>query len=69
MKRKDQLSNIKQLSDADLKAKIAEQKEALTKLKFNNTISQIDNPLRLRTSRKEIARMITELQARTKQAK
>ncbi len=69
MKRKDQLNNIKQLSDADLIEKIKEQKESLTKLKFNNAISQIDNPLRLNTSRKEIARMMTELTKRKKQAK
>ena len=52
--------DIKQLSTEELKARIIEEKENMTKLRFNHTISPVDNPLTLRTARKTIARLMTE---------
>jgi large subunit ribosomal protein L29 len=60
MKRQD----LSQLSTNDLRDKIKEDKAALAKMKFNHSISPVENPLKMRTNRKEIARMITELRKR-----
>ncbi|MCJ0742264.1 MULTISPECIES: 50S ribosomal protein L29 [Pedobacter] len=54
-------SEIKGLSQEELVAKIAEEKQNLTKLKFAHTISAIENPSRIKAIRKEIARLNTEL--------
>jgi len=60
--------DIKALSANDLKEKLAAEKEALQKLRFAHAISPIENPMRLRESRKLIARLNTELHAKTKNA-
>ena len=49
------------LSKEELVAKIAEEKESLSKLKFAHTISAIENPSRIAKVRKDIARLNTEL--------
>jgi large subunit ribosomal protein L29 len=52
---------IANLSINDLKAKIKEEKALLNKLKINHAVSPIENPMKIRTSRKLIARLTTEL--------
>ena len=54
-------SEITGLSKEELVAKIAEEKENLTKLKFAHAISAIENPSRIKKVRKDIARLNTEL--------
>lgn len=54
-------SEITGLSKEELVAKIAEEKENLSKLKFAHTISAIENPSRIAKVRKEIARLNTQL--------
>lgn len=54
-------SEITGLSKEELVAKIAEEKENLTKLKFAHAISAIENPSRITKVRKDIARLNTEL--------
>ncbi|PWS27004.1 MULTISPECIES: 50S ribosomal protein L29 [Pedobacter] len=54
-------SEITGLSKEELVAKIAEEKETLSKLKFSHTISAIENPSRISKVRKDIARLNTEL--------
>ena len=61
-------SEIKGLSQDELVAKIAEEKQNLTKLKFAHTISAIENPGRIKEVRKTIARLNTELTAVKKAA-
>ncbi|WP_129716310.1 50S ribosomal protein L29 [Pedobacter sp. SYP-B3415] len=56
-------SEITGLSKEELVAKIAEEKENLTKLKFAHTISAIENPSRISKVRKDIARLTTQLTA------
>ncbi|KAA6440505.1 50S ribosomal protein L29 [Dyadobacter flavalbus] len=58
---------IKDLSQDQLKEQIAQERERLLRLKFAHAISPIENPLRIRTSRKEIARLLTELSAKSNQ--
>lgn len=55
------LIDIRELSIDDLQAKIAEEKENYAKLKVSHKVSVIENPLLIRKSRKDIARMLTVL--------
>ncbi len=55
------LIDIRELSIDDLQAKIAEEKENYAKLKVSHKVSVIENPLSIRKSRKNIARMLTVL--------
>jgi len=55
------VSDIKDLSIEDIKAKIAEEKASLAKLKVSHKVSQLENPLSIRKSRKNIARLLTVL--------
>jgi len=52
------------LSLEELLGTIADEKASLDQLKFNHVINPIDNHNVLKESRKEIARMKTELNAR-----
>ena len=54
-------SEIKGLSQEELVAKVAEEKQNLVKLKFAPTISAIENPNRIKTVRRTIAKLNTEL--------
>ena len=60
-------SDIKTLSVAELKEKIASEKEALRKIQFAHKISSIENPMRINQSRKLVARLSTELRAKETQ--
>jgi large subunit ribosomal protein L29 len=57
-------SDIKTLSVAELKEKIANEREALRKIKFAHKISSIENPMRINQTRKLVARLSTELRAK-----
>ncbi len=63
MKQKD----IKELSTAEISERIAEEKGQLTKLQLNHAVSPIENPLKIRSTRRTIARLQTELTRRAKE--
>ncbi len=56
------------LSLEDLKDKLNEKSNALNKLRHTHTISPIENPLLITSTRKEVARVQTELTKRLKEA-
>ena len=56
--------DIKEFTNDELADRIRDGKASYTKLKFNHTVSPLDNPLKLRYQRKDIARLATELRAR-----
>jgi large subunit ribosomal protein L29 len=56
------------LSLEDLKDKLNEKTNALNKLRHTHTISPIENPLLITSTRKEVARVQTELTKRLKGA-
>ncbi|MCW8310282.1 50S ribosomal protein L29 [Sphingobacterium thalpophilum] len=62
-------SEILELSNEDLAARLAEEKAALTKLKFAHAVSAIENPNVIKAARKTIARISTEISARKAAAK
>jgi large subunit ribosomal protein L29 len=55
---------IKGLSVSELTVKITEEKAALHRLKLNHSISPLDNPMVIRKTRRNIARLLTELNAK-----
>jgi large subunit ribosomal protein L29 len=59
-------AEIKELTTKELEERIDAESTNLTKLKLNHTISPLDNPLKIRSTRRDIARMKTELQMRSK---
>ena len=63
-KRKDRLTEVREMTPAELGAKLAEAREEAFRLRFRSATEAIDNPSRFRALRKEIARMETELRAR-----
>lgn len=56
--------DIKELSLGELKSRLAEEKALLIKLKMSHAVSPVENPIKIRSVRKGIARMETELTKR-----
>ncbi len=57
---------IKGLTVAELQEKIGSEQEALRKMKFAHQVSAIENPMKIKETRKLIARLKTELTAKEK---
>ena len=55
---------IRELSTEDIKARVAELQEERFRLRFRSATEPLENPLRLRTIRKDIARLKTVLTER-----
>ena len=54
-------SEIRKMSAAELDAKLRELKDELFKLRFQQAINQLDNPMRISAVKKDIARVLTVL--------
>lgn len=65
MKQKD----IEALSLQELKEKIQDEKSNLEKMRVNHKISPVENPMKIRESRKLVARLSTELTKKNKASK
>ncbi|MGB3303899.1 50S ribosomal protein L29 [Gordonia sp. (in: high G+C Gram-positive bacteria)] len=57
-------TELRELSDPDLVARLKESKEELFNLRFQMATGQLDNNRRLRTVRREIARIYTVMRER-----
>ena len=55
---------IREMSDGDIHARVAELEEERFRLKFRSATEPLENPLRLRTIRRDIARLKTILRER-----
>ena len=55
---------LRDLSEAELNRKLADLKEELFNLRFQAATGQLDNPMRLREVRKDIARVKTIMRER-----
>ncbi|MFD0860774.1 50S ribosomal protein L29 [Sungkyunkwania multivorans] len=60
-------SEIKQLSTAELQEKLGEFKKNYADLKMAHAITPLENPMQLRVVRKTVARIATEITARSAQ--
>ncbi|MBD1423329.1 50S ribosomal protein L29 [Sphingobacterium chuzhouense] len=62
-------SEIIELSQEELTARLEQEKTALNKLKFAHAVSAIENPNAIKAARKTIARISTEISKRRIAAK
>ena len=53
---------LREMSVDELRTRVAELREELFNLRFRNSMKQLDNPLKIRESRREMARVLTVLQ-------
>ncbi|MBN1893786.1 50S ribosomal protein L29 [bacterium] len=53
------ISEIRQLPLEELKVRLRDSEEELTNLKFQLALRQLDNPLKVRYARRDIARLKT----------
>jgi large subunit ribosomal protein L29 len=59
---------VREMSSEELTAKERELREQLFKLRFQKSIGQLDNALKIRETRRDIARVKTVLRLRRAQA-
>jgi len=52
---------IREMGPDEIRTRLAELREELFNLRFRNTMKQLDNPLKIRESRREMARLLTVL--------
>ncbi len=57
-------AEIKELSTADLQAKLNEMKKSYTDLQMAHAVTPLENPIQLRSVRRTVARIATELTKR-----
>jgi large subunit ribosomal protein L29 len=57
-------TELKDLTLVELQDKLQDERNTLRKLRFNHTVSPIDNPMQLRDRKKNVARILTELRKR-----
>jgi large subunit ribosomal protein L29 len=60
-------SEVVQLSNTELKEKLEFAKEKLSKLKLSHSVSPIENPLLIKAARRDVARLLTEINKRNKE--
>ena len=65
MKQKD----IEALSINELKERLHDEKSSLNKARLNHKISPVENPMTIRSARKLVARLSTELTKKNKASK
>jgi large subunit ribosomal protein L29 len=56
--------NIKELSVEELNTQLATEEENLRRLKFGHAVSPIENPMKIRETKKVVARLKTALHAK-----
>ena len=50
-----EIAKIREMKDAELQSRLYDLKDELFKLRFQHAINQLDNPMRLKAVKKEIA--------------
>ncbi|MGY5848192.1 50S ribosomal protein L29 [Salegentibacter sp. HM20] len=60
-------SEVKEFSVAELKEELGKSRKAYSDLKMAHAVSPLENPIQLRTVRRSIARLATELNKREQQ--
>ena len=55
---------IKEMSVSEIRERIDNEKSMLQKLQMNHAVSPLDNPMKLKYTKKTIARLLTELNQR-----
>jgi large subunit ribosomal protein L29 len=63
-KKAEFVKSLKDLTEVDLSARIKEDELRLKKLEFAHAISPLENPMSIRSLRKDVARLKTEMTKR-----
>jgi large subunit ribosomal protein L29 len=58
------MSEVKEITTKELEERIETEKNTLVRMRLNHAVSPLDNPMKLKFARKNIARMMTELNKR-----
>ena len=58
------MSEVKEFTTKELEERIDTEKNTLVRMRLNHAVSPLDNPMKLKFARKDIARMMTELNKR-----
>ena len=58
-------AEIKELSIKEIQDRIETEKSNLVKMRINHAVSPLDNPMKIRSLKKDIARLMTELHSRS----
>ncbi|MCB0395362.1 MAG: 50S ribosomal protein L29 [Flavobacteriales bacterium] len=58
---------IKELATPELIEKIDEQEDLLTKMVMNHAVADVENPMKIRYTRRTVARLKTELNKRNRE--
>ena len=53
----------------EIRTRVSELREELFNLRFRNSMKQLDNPLKIREGRREIARLLTVLDEKEREKK
>ena len=61
--------SIREMGADQIRTRVAELREELFNLRFRNTMKQLDNPLKIRESRREMARLLTVLKEKERAAR
>jgi len=54
-------ASVRDMSVDEIQVRISELREELFNLRFRNSMKQLDNPLKIREGRREMARLLTVL--------
>jgi large subunit ribosomal protein L29 len=52
---------MREMTPEEIRARVAELRQELFNLRFRNSMRQLDNPLKIRAGRRELARLLTVL--------
>ncbi len=66
---RDKASGLRDMTADEINARVAELREELFNLRFRNTMKQLDNPLKIREGRREMARLLTVLKEKESAAR
>ena len=61
-------NEVKSMTDVELERKLQELKSELFNLRFRHASGQLENPVSIRTCKRDIARVNTEIRARKAKA-
>jgi large subunit ribosomal protein L29 len=60
---------MREMSPEEIRERLQELREELFNMRFRNAMKQLDNPLKIRESRREMARLLTVLREKEQVAR
>ncbi len=61
MSTREKSASVREMGPDEIRARVGELREELFNLRFRNTMKQLDNPLKIREGRRQMARLLTVL--------